>query len=63
MATQPNPLLRAILAWLAIVADLGGTAWLMTSDAPLELKLTVGVLEFLGTYTIVVWFLARRHRE
>lgn len=60
---EPRPELptRAILRWLAIVADLGGTAWLGMSNAPLVLKLGVGGLELLGLYTIAIWYLARRH--
>ncbi len=59
---EPRPELptRAIVRWFAIVADLGGTAWLGMSSAPLVLKVGVGGLELLGLYTISIWYLARR---
>jgi len=60
MDGQPKFPTRAVLTWIAIVADLGGTAGLFIADVPVALKVTVGALEGLGFYTILVFHLGRR---
>ena len=61
MGIRPRFPTLAIAAWLAFVADLGGTAALLSSDAPLTLKIGVSGLSAVGLYTIVVVYLTRRH--
>ena len=61
-ASRPKFPTRAFLAWIAIVADLGGTAGLIIADVPLALKVGVGALEAIGFYTIVVFYLGRRRK-
>ena len=60
MASRPRFPARAFIAWLAVVADVGGTGGLFVSGAPLALKVAVGALEAIGFYTIVVFYLGRR---
>jgi hypothetical protein len=59
--TRPRFPLAMLAAWLAFVADAGGTAALLFSDAPGLLKAVVAGGGVLGLYTIVVWYAARRH--
>jgi hypothetical protein len=60
MESRPNFPIRALLAWLAVVADLGGTAGLFIADVPLALKVAVDTLEAIGFYTILVYYLGRK---
>lgn len=60
MDSRPKFPTRAFLAWIAIVADVGGTAGLFIADVPLALKAGVGALEAIGFYTILVFYLGRR---
>lgn len=62
MDSRPKFPMRAFLTWIAIVADLGGTAGLFIADVPLALKVGVGALEALGFYTILVFHLGRRRQ-
>jgi hypothetical protein len=57
--TRPRFPLALLAAWLAFVADLGGTAALLFSDAPGVLKVAVAGGGALGLYTIVIWYVAR----
>jgi hypothetical protein len=60
MDSRPKFPARAFLTWPAVVADLGGTAWLCISNSPWVLKVCVCGVEFLGFYTILVFYLGRR---
>jgi hypothetical protein len=61
MESKPTFPWTAVVAWIAIVTDLGATALLLFSDAPTSLKLAVTGVQCLGVYTITIWHLGRRH--
>jgi hypothetical protein len=61
MESRPRFPFRALLAWVALVADLGALALLLLSTASILLKAGVVGLEAFGAYTLVVWYLGRRH--
>jgi hypothetical protein len=50
-----------VLAWIAFVADAGGTATLLLSNVADAVKYTIAGLDAVGLYTIGIWYLARRH--